>query len=87
VPWHYFAPSPKAVGSALSGHTDQRVCKVVKAYAERTGPKATEFGVHSLRGGFPTSAVRRGAFKIQNVSWQDVATPSTAFEMAAGSRR
>jgi hypothetical protein len=35
------------------------VCKVVKSYAERIGLKATDFGAHSLRAGFLTSAAPR----------------------------
>jgi hypothetical protein len=42
----------------------------VKAYAGRLGLKATDFGAHSLRAGFLTSAARRGAsvFKMRDVS-------------------
>jgi hypothetical protein len=41
-----------------------------EAYAERIGLKATDFGAHSLRAGFLTSAARRGAsvFKMRDVS-------------------
>jgi integrase len=50
--------------------TDQSVCNLVKAYAERFGLKAADFGAHSLRAGFLTSAARRGAsvFKMRDVS-------------------
>jgi hypothetical protein len=50
--------------------TDQSVCDLVKAYAERIGLKAVDFGAHSLRAGFLTSAARRGAsvFKMRDVS-------------------
>jgi hypothetical protein len=46
------------------------VCSIVKAYAERIGLKATDFGAHSLGAGFLTSAARRGAsvFKMRDVS-------------------
>jgi site-specific recombinase XerD len=50
--------------------TDKSVCDFVKAYAARIGLKATDFGAHSLRAGFLTSAARRGAsvFKMRDVS-------------------
>ena len=50
--------------------TDQSVCHLVKAYAERIGPKAADFGAHSSWAGFLTSAARRGAsvFKMRDVS-------------------
>jgi hypothetical protein len=50
--------------------TDKSVCDLVKAYAGRLGLKASEFGAHSLRAGFLTSAARRGAsvFKMRDVS-------------------
>jgi integrase len=61
---------PVAKGGRLGAErlTDQSVCKVVKAYAERIGLKATDFGAHSLRAGFLTSAARRGAsvFKMRD---------------------
>jgi hypothetical protein len=38
--------------------TDKSVCDLVKAYAERIGLKAADFGAHSLRAGFLTSAAR-----------------------------
>jgi integrase len=41
--------------------TDQSVCNIVKAYAERIGLKAADFGTHSLRASFLTSVARRGA--------------------------
>jgi len=46
------------------------VCDLVKAYATQVGLNATDFGVHSLRSGFLTSAARRGAsvFKMRDVS-------------------
>ena len=41
---------PVAKGCRLSAErlTDQSVCKIVKAYAERIGLKAADFGAHSL---------------------------------------
>jgi site-specific recombinase XerD len=49
--------------------TDKSVCDLVKAYAARLGLKAADFGAHSLRAGFLTSAARRGAsvFKMRDV--------------------
>jgi hypothetical protein len=43
----------------------------VKAYCGRLGLKAANFGAHSLRSGFLTSAARCGAsvFKMRDVSW------------------
>jgi hypothetical protein len=42
----------------------------VKAYAGRLGLNPADFGAHSLRAGFLTSAARRGAsvFKMRDVS-------------------
>ncbi len=42
----------------------------MKAYAERIGLKAADFGAYSLRAGFLTSAARRGAsvLKMRDVS-------------------
>jgi integrase len=63
---------PVAKGGRLSNQrlTDKSVCDIVKAYAGRLGLKAAEFGAHSLRAGFLTSAARRGAsvFKMRDVS-------------------
>jgi site-specific recombinase XerD len=63
---------PVAKGSKLGIHrlTDKSVCDLVKAYATRVGLNATDFGAHSLRSGFLTSAARRGAsvFKMRDVS-------------------
>jgi site-specific recombinase XerD len=63
---------PVAKGGRLGAErlTDQSVCDLVKAYAERIGLKASDFGAHSLRAGFLTSAARRGAsvFKMRDVS-------------------
>jgi hypothetical protein len=71
---YYRGPTipPVAKGGRLGTErlTDQSVCKVVKAYAKRIGLKAGDFGAHSLRAGFLTSAARRGAsvFKMRDVS-------------------
>jgi site-specific recombinase XerD len=63
---------PVAKGGRLGAErlTDQSVCSIVQAYAERIGLKAADFGAHSLRAGFLTSAARRGAsvFKMRDVS-------------------
>jgi hypothetical protein len=50
--------------------TDKSVCDLVKAYAGPLGLNASDFGAHSLRPGFLTSAARRGAsvFKMRDVS-------------------
>jgi hypothetical protein len=50
--------------------TDKSVCDLVKVYASRLGLKKADFGAHSLRAGFLTSAARRGAsvFKMRDVS-------------------
>jgi site-specific recombinase XerD len=63
---------PVAKGGRLGTQrlTDKSVCDLVKAYAVRLGLKAADFGAHSLRAGFLTSAARRGAsvFKMRDVS-------------------
>jgi site-specific recombinase XerD len=63
---------PVAKGGRLGIHrlTDKSVCDLVKAYAKQVGLNASEFGAHSLRSGFLTSAARRGAsvFKMRDVS-------------------
>jgi integrase len=50
--------------------TANSVNVLVKAYADKVGLDASTFGAHSLRSGFLTSAVRRGAsiFKMRDVS-------------------
>jgi len=50
--------------------TAKAVCEIVKAYAGRVGLKPDDFGAHSMRAGFLTSAARRGAsvFKMRDVS-------------------
>jgi hypothetical protein len=42
----------------------------VQTYAKHLGLKAADFGAHSLRAGFLTSAARRGAsvFKMRDLS-------------------
>ena len=61
-----------AKGGRLSARwlSAKAVCEIVKAYAGRLGLKAADFGAHSLRAGFLTSAARRGAsvFKMRDVS-------------------
>ena len=54
--------------------TDKSVCDLVNAYATQVGLNATDFGAHSLRSGFLTSAAGRGAsvFKMRDVSRMDV---------------
>jgi site-specific recombinase XerD len=50
--------------------TPKSVCDLVKAYAGKIGLSEADFGAHSLRAGFLTSAARRGAsvFKMRDVS-------------------
>jgi site-specific recombinase XerD len=50
--------------------TAKSVCDLVKSYAASIGLDASNFGAHSLRSGFLTSAARRGAsvFKMRDVS-------------------
>jgi len=61
---------PQIFRLGLQRLTDQSVRDLVKAYAQRIGLKARDFGAHSLRAGFLTSAARRGAsvFKMRGVS-------------------
>ncbi len=63
---------PVAKGGRLAGTrlTAKSVCDLVQAYAERLGLNPADFGAHSLRAGFLTSAARRGAsvFKMRDVS-------------------
>jgi site-specific recombinase XerD len=65
-----FRPVAKGGRLGIERLTDQSVCNIVKAYADRIGLKAADFGAHSLRAGFLTSAARRGAsvFKMRDVS-------------------
>jgi site-specific recombinase XerD len=50
--------------------TAKSVCDLVQDYAERLRLNPADFGAHSLRAGFLTSAARRGAsvFKMRDVS-------------------
>jgi integrase len=63
---------PVAKGGRLGAERlkAEAVCDIVQAYAARLGLKASDFGAHSLRAGFLTSAARRGAsvFKMRDVS-------------------
>ena len=63
---------PVAKGGRLGARrlTANSVCDLVKAYAVRLGLNAADFGAHSLRSDFLTSAARRGAsvFKMRDVS-------------------
>jgi integrase len=65
-----FRPVAKGGRLGITRLTDQSVCDLVKAYAERLGLNPGDFGAHSLRAGFLTSAARRGAsvFKMRDVS-------------------
>ena len=65
-----FRPVAKGARLGTRRLTDKSVCDLVKAYAGQLGLKATDFGAHSLRAGFLTSAARRGAsvFKMRDVS-------------------
>ena len=65
-----FRPVAKGGRPGAQRLTDKSVCDLVKTYAERLGLKAADFGAHSLRAGFLTSAARRGAsvFKMREVS-------------------
>lgn len=67
---YLFRPLGKG-GRVLPGPlTDRTVANVVKKYAKRAGYKPGDFGAHSLRSGFLTSASERGAkvFKMLAVS-------------------
>jgi hypothetical protein len=63
---------PVAKGGRLGARrlSAKTVCEIVKAYAGRVGLQPADFGAHSLRAGFLTSAARRGAsvFKMRDVS-------------------
>jgi integrase len=65
-----FRPVAKGGRVGAARLTDKSVCDLVKAYAARVGLDAKDFGAHSLRSGFLTSAARRGAsiFKMRDVS-------------------
>jgi hypothetical protein len=57
-------------GVKVSRLPAKAVCEIVKVNAGRVGLKPADFGAHSLRAGFLTSAARRGAsvFKMRDVS-------------------
>jgi site-specific recombinase XerD len=65
-----FRPVAKGGKVRNSRLTAQSVCILVKTYADRLGLNGADFGAHSLRAGFLTSAARRGAsvFKMRDVS-------------------
>jgi site-specific recombinase XerD len=65
-----FRPIGKGGRPRDSRLTAKSVCNLVKVYARGLGLNAADFGAHSLRAGFLTSAVRRGAsvFKMRDVS-------------------
>jgi integrase len=63
-------PWPKGGRLRAERLTANAVCEIVKAYVGRVGLKPADFGAHSLRADFLTSAARRGAsvFKMRDVS-------------------
>ena len=65
-----FRPVAKGGRVIAQRLTEKSVCDLVKQYAGRLGLNAADFGAHSLRSGFLTSAARRGAsvFKMRDVS-------------------
>ena len=65
-----FRPIAKGGKLGIKRLTDKLVCDLVKTYAAQVGLNAADFGAHSLRSGFLTSAARRGAsvFKMRGVS-------------------
>ncbi len=65
-----FRPVAKGGRIRASRLTGRSVCDLVKAYAGKLGLNGADFGAHSLRAGFLTSAARRGAsvFKMRDVS-------------------
>jgi integrase len=65
-----FRPVAKSGKLGSTRLTAKSVNDLVKSYAVKTGLNATDFGAHSLRAGFLTSAARRGAsvFKMRDVS-------------------
>jgi integrase len=62
-----FRKGGKVTGRRLSAKS---VCEIVKKHAGKLGLNAADFGVHSLRAGFLTSAAAKGAsiFKMMDVS-------------------
>ena len=65
-----FRPVAKGGRLGAARLTDKSVCDIVEAYAAHLGLKPADFGAHSIRSGFLTSAARRGAsvFKMRDVS-------------------
>ncbi len=65
-----FRPVAKGGRLGASRLTDKPVYDLVRAYAARLGLNPDDFGAHSLRSRFLTSAARRGAsvFKMRDVS-------------------
>jgi site-specific recombinase XerD len=59
-------------GNHITEHrlTAQTICRIVKDHAAKLGLNPKEFGAHSLRAGFLTSAAAKGAnlFKMMDVS-------------------
>ena len=65
-----FRPVGKGGRICASRLTAKSVCDITEAYAGRLGLNVADFGAHSLRAGFLTSAARRGVsiFKMRDVS-------------------
>jgi len=65
-----FRPVRKGGKVGESRLTAKSVCDLTKSYAGKLGLNAADYGAHSLRAGFLTSAARRGAsvFKMRDVS-------------------
>jgi len=65
-----FRPVRKGGKVRESRLTAKSVCDLTKSYAGKLGLNAADYGAHSLRAGFLTSAARRGAsvFKMRDVS-------------------
>ena len=76
VSWTQSDPAPLCEGATVAAHNQpisvmlDLVHPIRKTYAGRLGLKPTDFGAHSLRPGFLTSAARHGAsvFKMRDVS-------------------
>ena len=65
-----FRPVRKGGKERESRLTAKSVCDLTKSYAGKLGLNAADYGAHSLRAGFLTSAARRGAgvFKMRDES-------------------
>src|SRR5215831_13584667 len=65
-----FRPVRKGGKVRQSRLTAKSVCELTKSYAGKLGLNAADYGAHSLRAGFLTSAARRGAsvFKMRDIS-------------------